>query len=574
MSLAWLMRWNQRIDESMAALADIQHEAKWEDLVPDRLLGLSEASLQEAYVEALLLKGSLFRAQGQLQKASSWLRRVTQKSDQILEDRGFRLLFELGMDHWVHEETAEAMEYFLLAQRKARTPAEKSFASFNLLLCLEAIDLPREHVEEKINTLAKEWSASGECAHLKEQWGAYLLRKEFFHAMQLRSDEKATGQELFLRSWAGALPYADPCWNEKALFDLEQGYVWQGAYRSRTLNGIWLPADIEFSRVGDAVDRLYLWTWWWMADHPQIGTDKIIWTLESILRSLDLDSQGKINLLLLRNALAWVVLVEPAIEDRVRSIMSRLKKVSSTRFEMLEVEFLLNQALVQSLHQERSPQIDKHLKRFPSFWKIYREGMVHSRTCLLPRLQRRLHPFENQENDQCHLVVDLSKKEIRVLKSYQVMKSDGLSRLFSLLHQHGRARFEEILGETEEMDPRRVYNLVVRARKLTSNSAIQIRGQEVIRGAAWPRVVVLHERFDHAFSADSVCSEKPGSLIESKAYLQAAKALHSQGFSRKELEKSLKVSKATACRMIENWLEQDCLSISGRAKAIRYEWKN
>jgi hypothetical protein len=571
---AWLFRWNQRIDESLTVLADLQHEAKWETLVPDHLADIPTRSLQEIYVEALLLKGSLLRAEGRLQKSSSWLRRVAQQNDQILETRGFRLLFELGIDHWAQEETAEAMEYFLLAERKARNKVEKSFAFFNLLLCLEAIDLPRESIEEKVTALAVDWNKSKEFSHLQEQWHAYQARKQFFFEMKLSARLKATGQELFFRSWVESLPYFDPNWKEKAQFDLKQSYVWQGAYRSRTLTGVWLPADLEYSRVGDAVDRLYLWTWWWMGDHPQIGTDKIIWTLESILRSLDIDSQGKIDLLLLRNAVSWIVLIEPALEERVRKIMSPLRKLSSPRFQILDIEFALCQRLVQRLNQGRQPALEKQFKKYPSFWRIFTEGMKVSKNSLLPRLQRRLRPFENEDLSQCQFVIDLSKREIRVIKSYQILRSEGLSKLFSLLHQHGRARFQEIAGSFEVTDPRKVYNLVVRARKLTSNTAIQVRGQEVIRGKGWPQIAILHQCVDFSDEVEQASSEKRSSLIESKAHFQAAKALLNKGFSRKELQKTLRVSKATACRMIEKWLKEDLLTSSGKAKAMKYQWNH
>jgi hypothetical protein len=570
---AWMLRWNQKIDESLDALADIQLSANWESLTPDHLKVLPTKNGRENYIEVLLLKGSLLRAQGLLQKSSSWLRRVAIQNDEVLENRGFRLHFELGIDHWVHENTPDAMECFLLAEKKARTPAEKYFSYFNLLLCLEDLDLPRLHIEEKISAMIPLWRKSKDFGHLEEQWIAYQMRKKFFSEMKLLESNHLSGQAAFFSSWVKALPFFALNWKEQAILDLQQTYLWQGAYRSRTLTGVWLPADSESPLVADAITRLYLWTWWWMGDHPQIGTDKVIWTLESILRSFEMANQSKTNLLLLRNALSWIVLVEPGLEKKVTQVLKALRKISSSSYEFLEIEFALSQSLLQTATQKSSINLHKPIRRFPAFARILKESSRDVEESFLPRLQRRLRPFPEGQAKDYGLVIDLSKKEIRVLKSYRVMRSEALARLFSLVNQDGQASFEDILGAKSDLDPRKIYNLVVRARKLTSHAALQIRSRQVIRGPDWPQMMILNRDFDGDLSNQPTPVTKAPSLVESKTHLQVAKALLNQEFSRKDMQKILKTSKATACRMIEKWLQENWIEQTGKARTIRYRWK-
>ena len=260
---AWSDRLNRRIERSAQGLVDAQVEAGWEVLAPDFVASQPLGQARELYVEALLLKESLYRAQGRERQSSRWLRRVLQASDQHLSTRGFRLLFELAMDHWVSEDIAQALEYFLLAERKARSLSERAFARFNVLLCLESLDLPRAEAEEgmlEILDKIEEQGLAASIANVKEQWEAYKLRKTFYQSMELLTPKEQSlgGQAAFFCSWVGLLPYMNL--KAKPIFTIDLA-LWQGGYRARTLNLLWSPVDREPIRVQDAIERLYLWTW-------------------------------------------------------------------------------------------------------------------------------------------------------------------------------------------------------------------------------------------------------------------------------------------------------------------------
>jgi hypothetical protein len=561
---AWASRWNQRVEHAMGSLADIQSEAGWNELVPEFLSTLTREN-RPVYVEALLLKASLLRAQGQRRKASALLQKIVAKVDALFEPRGFRLLFELGLDHWIDLDVAAALEFFLLAEKRARNPEERLFSVSNILLCLEALDLGREEIETRIRKLLAELVESTQISHAKEQWQAYLLRQGFFTKLAVPHVlGDLQGQSAFFVQWARALPYM----NGKDFSPLSQDYIWQGGYRVRTLAGIWVPSDRESVRTSDAIDRLYLWTWFWMAKRAEISQEKLFYTLESVLQDLDLDLQSKENLLLLRNSLEWILLLEPSLASRLQKTVATLRRVQSERYPALEAEFYLIQRLSP---QADSGDLEQGIKRFPIFYKILREIKDGSVKSLLPLVQERLTPFLKLSAPANYsLVVDRMRQEIRVPAQVKVLRSPAMVKLFSALEKNARID-SAALGKY--LDPSQIQNLVSRARKLTSTKALLVRGQEILRGSEWPQILFLH---------DSQCPEVnflPArgaklKFVDSDAHLQAAKALLLMHFDRRTLEKKLRVSKATACRMIEAWLAEEKISKIGKAKATSYSWKN
>lgn len=542
---AWLDRWNQRIESAMQGLADAQALAGWVELTPDQII--VRAADRDDYVEALLLKASLRRAQGLCQKSSALIAKVQTQVDGAMIPRPFRLLFELGLDYWIEQDIANALECFLMAERKAVGEIQKIYTSSNVLWCLEALDLERIDAEEKVAGLLQGLSDVAPVKHVADLWEAYLLRKNFYQDMKI-VEGSAQGQAQFFRQWASALPYME----STSALTLTQEYLWQGSYRLRTLARIWIPADQHTVRSGDAIDRLYLWVWLAMAGRPEMTKEKTLYTLESILVDFDFESQGKENLLLFRNALGWMQILYPAIKSRVQSVYERLARLSSKNYPVLEAEFnLLLNLSSESMEKEVVALFD----RFPAFLKIEKDMKS-----ALPLLQERLTPLMAKAR-QYDLIVDQTRDEILLPAEGKLVASKALTKLFSLLME------KETLN-TDELETFEVSNLVYRARKLLGQKAIIVRKHTLARGPAWPKTLVMS---DVEFPAYQIENLKP-SLVESEVHLQAAKALLPHSFQRKELERRLKVSKATANRMLENWLQENKVAVSGKAKATVYHW--
>jgi hypothetical protein len=543
---AWLDRWNQRIEAAMQGLADVQALAGWAELTPDQVT-VRGADAAE-YIDALLLKGSLFRAQGLRQKSSALLAKVQSQIDGAMIPRPFRLCFELGVDYWIEQDTASALECFLMAERKAQGDIQKLFSSSNVLWCLEDLDLDRADSERKVLELLKGDTEKVLSKHVADLWDAYLLRKNFYQKMIVH-DSKGEGLADFFRQWSRSLPYME---NTSSL-TLNQDYMWQGSYRLRTLARIWIPADQHSTRLSDAIDRLYLWVWLAMAGRPEMTKEKTLYTLESILKDFEFENQSKENLLLFRNALGWMLVLHPAIKSRVESIYDRLAKLSSKNYPVLEAEF----DLMLSLSSESPISSDRAnlYEAYAAFKKIHRD-MNSS----LPHLQERLTPIMTKARHY-DLIIDQSRGEILLPADGKLVSSKALTQLLSLLVDN------ETLN-TDELDTFEVSNLIYRARKLLGTKALIVRKNTLSRGPAWPKTLVLTDVELPAYQIEKL---KP-SMVESEVHLQAAKALLPESFRRKDLEKRLVVSKATANRMLENWLQENKLTVSGKAKATVYKW--
>lgn len=558
---AWVLRWNQHIEESMGLLADIQMQEKWDQLDPEQLKTFPQGPSRENYLEALLLKGSFLRAQGQEQKSSAWLRRVLNKNTELRDSKSFRLFFELGLDSWRSENVAEALDSFLLAEKKARSSVEKVFALSNVLWCLEALDLPRQSVENKLqDMLLKTQELS--LKHVEEQWKSYQIRKKFYTHLQIPPEKDLSGQALFLKMWLTELPYTEQ--KNSLLEDWDSHHLWQSSYRFRTLAGIWSPQDRSVVRVGDAIDRLYLWVWKWMANQEEMSLEKNLWTLESILLNLELSEQSQENKLLLRNAGSWLVLFEPTLKKKVGKILDRLQKVSSARYPVLEEEF----NLIQCLSEKDGKDLVSGLKRFSVFSKIYQGEF-------LPHISSQVRNKKSLSRDKdIKITVDLQTEIITFHQNQLQIHSRRMCQLVALLIKYPSISFDQI--ETS-VDPRSIYNLVSRLKKYFPKNSIRIEKQKIYRGSSWPKIDLVNqsalftESLDELGNFDFTDSLKP-QFVGSEAHLQAAKALLPEKFGRLQLQKVLAVSKATACRMIEEWFNEGLIAKQGQGKNIFYQW--
>jgi hypothetical protein len=572
LSAAWLLRWNQKIDESLIALSEVCARSGWKEISISHFSSIENPHEKDAYIEALLLKSSLLRAQGEKRKSSQLVKKIVDLSDESLLPRKFRIQFELGIDHWVNEDLSSAIEYFLMATRESRNSIEKIYSLSNLLWCLESLDLPREKVELQLVKLIEENRQNEDIGHLIEQWTAYNLRKNFYNDLSISVlDVPLTGQSEFFYHWTRLLPYKNLERVTKSGFEiLNSGkYLWQGSYRYRTLNGIWYPADLHITRISDAIDRIYLWTWWWMADGEYINSEKIIWTLESILENFEFESQSKENLLLFRNTLSWITFIEPTLKSRFEKISNKLNRLSSGNYPVLETEFALIQLLLVKTNDQKGI---KQLKLIPAFYRIYKKLMEEK--TFLPRLQKRLTPILNiNPAKDYRMVVDVAHNEIRIFNSYQVLKSKNLTKLIALIEKDGKVRFDQLM-KGKDADDRKIYNLVIRIRQLTTNLAVRIKNHEIVKGIEWPSVLVINDEENSLedLDKDKIEIVRPTSVVNSLSYIQAARVLTPDSFTRKDLEKNLKVSKATACRMIEKWQREELIEFRGKAKSIRYFW--
>jgi|GEM_PF-4526828 len=574
---AWHLRINQQVPEAMRILARVQIERGWEQLSIDKIKSASSLGAQrgeqESLLSALLLKASIFRATGQEHLSSTLLRRVYDFQRQEKEISNFRLLFELGLDAWSREEFTSALDWFLMAEACAIGLFDQTIAAANLLWCLEALDLPRltqeEQLADKLKLLSNKF-APNYLAHLAEQWLAYQIRKSFYEDLVVLKSPALSGQPEYLTFYFSSLPYAKngsvklpEKWNSAGL--------WQGSYRMRTIYGLWSPLDKKNVRVGDAIDRLYLWVWRWMHDQS-ISLEKIYWTLDSILERIDLSEQSKENLLLFRNACSWLNVFNPK-EPRLRTILPKLQSISSHRYQVLQSEL----CLILSLSEESDSKEVSSMLGFDIFRKIYKESVEsnNQKMCVLPELVRHLNDCRSFKNEQAEIKIDLALSKITSQGSIKPVCSPRMCEILQQLETNLSVQFEDLSFSSDEK--RSIYNTLARLRKLLGPEVIKVRGGEITRGSSWPRIQILYSQHVSDKKDPARASALAlGSTSLSKPHLQikAAQALLKTPFERRDIQKIFRISKASACRILKDWTDSGQLTKSGKTKQSKYMWAN
>jgi hypothetical protein len=577
---AWLLRWNQKVPEAKAFLEEIQEQSGWRDLNGQTLAERNEHEF-DGYADCLLLKASLFRAQGEFQKSGALIARIHKTHLETQRSIPFRLHFELGLDHWLNEYPQEALDCFVSAEKSARTEEEKINSLSNLLWCLESLDIDRTTVEEKIEKLLLKLSRGKPSDRIKsfvQQYQAYELRKGFYSRGEWPENSvfplTIEGQGAFFAKWAQAFPYFKSGNEPEVEFpESEDRYLWQKSYRLRTLKGFSLITDKESVRVPDAIDRLYLWVWRWLACDPEINIKKIQFTLESIVLQLDLERLSKENLLLLRNALSWLSLLQPKLVCHVRKTLNQLRSMSSPGYWILNEEFQFIEWLKGKITQTEKVSFN----RKSPFASIAKELSAAEESVSIPRVQEFLKSVSQSRvraGECTQLVLNMAQGQVQNLQTGEVQNSPLLLKLFSLAVKKSRFPVDDI-DPSFGQDKRQVYNLLSRARKIFPGVKISIDGNEITAEVVQRSVCVVHENSEsvtQGSSADQVLGA--GKILAALVSESAARLIFAEGFKRQEIEKSFKISKASTCRVIAAWIADSKVQKNGNGKEVKYTWLN
>ncbi len=553
---AWIDRLNQRVELAQQGLNIVQKIADWSDL---SLGGLQQLqSERDSYLEALLLKLSIQRANGLRAQSSPVLAKILRYLNSMGEPIPFRLNFELALEYWIDQDTAKALEYFLKANKLARDVVTKVMTESNILWCLEDLDLHRNGAESKLSLLLQDPSLSREDSrHARQLFDAYRLRKQFYREGIVGVPENS-GLSDYFHKWCQQLPYVA----QKEPQFLDSDYLWQGSYRFRTLVRAWSDEDHHVLRASDAIDRLYLWTWLFMGGRKEVGEDQVVSTLESILRILDIDLLSKENSLLLRNAIGWINVLIPSLRKRLHPIEVKLRKLTTPNYPLLQEEYDWIER-IRSDHVKsdgiedgkiRCPQNKvRKIGRMKAFFSEFEDK--------LPVLKIRLGSLwcQNQGYD---LVVDASTAEIAVIKEKKIVISRVLTDLIIVLDRNESVQIDH-------WHEPKTQNLVYRARKIFGKDFVSVRRRQVHKGDAWPRILVRNGVAIDLEPKTCVGSQR---FISPQSCLQVTKAIFPKKFKRAEVQKQFSVSKATANRLINKWILSGLIYERGHARGKSYLW--
>lgn len=561
----WTKRWNQDIEGTILDLAAVQTQKNWESLSPSQLSQfLKSDNTYKEYLDCLLLKSSLLRAEGEFKKSSVLIAKTHKEYKKDKEEMDFRLLYELGLDHWCHDDVSSALDCFSLAEKLANTNEEKLFSLTNLVFCLEFLDLERAQIEEKIKHY-KTLVDKQECAHFGQQIKAYDLRKSFYQ--QGRVDDiisgPSVGQAEFFACFVSHLPYTQFDDRYKNLL-IDKNYLWQGSYRLRTLNNLFLPSDQNNIRMADAIDRLYLWLWQWMAGHEEVSLKKIELTLASIVELLDIELLSKENQLLLRNSLSWLTLACPKLVSGMKKSIDVLESLTSKNYPLLDQEFLLIQKIKMKLYCTRTPKV-----KLEGFFLNYYQNLE-----TLPRLYEVIKPIvlNKTKNKANELIINFATNEVRNRKLEKTIISPLLSRFFYLAFDKGHFKLADIKKGFGEKT-RQSYNLFNRAKKYLPGMMIELDKKVVKTSFNRERISLINKELALSLDHKEIKHQHyKTTAAESIVSVQAIKLVYPEGFKRKEFEKTFELSKTTATRIINHWIEDHIIVKEGKGKGVIYKW--
>lgn len=558
----WLKRWNQDIEGALQDFSQFCHDKEWD------LTSLEKKKIKaKEDAEAVLLQASFYRAEANFKKSSRIIARVYKETDSKL----FRLNFELGVDHWVAGDVSSALDCFLQAESLAENDYQKFYALTNLLWCLEELDLDREKVEAQVDALFRSVDDTI-VTHAFDQYKAYLSRKKFY--MQGRADNfsgSIISQKDFFNLYTSLLPYTDQVVDLSLESLCSPGrYLWQGSYRYRTLQGYFIPADETPLRVGDAIDRLYLWSWYWLVGERDISLKKLELCLKSIVYELDLDCLGKENQLLLRNALSWVEVICPRLMSGLKTTLNFLAKKTSPNYKLLDEEFYFIQWVKNHFY---GGKVDVAQKGIAAIMRPYFQDLSQRSFNLLPGLKPLGEKLNNGENDKrINIIVDYSRGEITHIENKEKVKSNVLVRFFHLA-------YEKTQFSTSEIDPsysnnkRKVYNLLARVRSFDDSIKVCFENEMLYVSMLRDGIVFEGEYASDLKNIKSVSSSQyTTKTLDDHISYMALKVLFQDSFKRADLEKTYKISKASACRLIDQWVGKKIVEKLGRGKGVHYKW--
>ncbi len=566
----WKQRWNQQIDSALKELSNFQFERSWNELSPSRL---PEPPASIEYLECLLLKASIMRAQGSYGESSRWIGKIIKLQKQYGIEDTFSLHFEAGLDHWCHEDVRSALDSFLASERFAKSPIQKVLAKSNVLFCLESLDLSRGLVEEQLGKALAGLSPD-QVEHVRQQWTAYLLRKEFylgrFNFEYENSDQ--IGQPEFFLNYISLLPYMNDRLPSKfqSLLDKKK-YLWQGSYRLRTLEGLFLPIDKEPIRQGDVIDRSYLWIWFFMASEKDMSLGKVHLVLKSLRSIFDLKILSVENKLLLRNTLAWLKILSPNSMGDFSALGRQLQRINGENYPLLESEYVFSQA-VQMLIANQSTKSLEIYSPFDSLWKALVKGTRKD----LPNLFDILEPLRASSKEVVEdllFVVNISNQTLENRTENRRIRSRQLCRLFLLAKDKQMVKIED-LGEEFVQYRRNLYNLLARARRFDPTAYFEIDGLFV-------RCRLETQNYMFVGVSDSPKSNGSSEIIgldrreisaADMASPSALKLIFPKRFRRRDIEKVLSLSKTSANRVVQSWLNKEIILRCGNGREIYYAW--
>lgn len=589
---------------------------------------------REQNAQVTLLEASLERSAGRFKQAEEMADRA-----QALAATGHPawtcdLLLQQGLNRYAVADYVGALEKFADARPAAQElgdPLRAVVAAANLLLCLDNLGLPSQAARRDLDALMAEGSRDPGALQtlievLRDPLEVQRLREAFRRGERPSFDSDPThsqGASRYYQLWLRSLPFFAPQSRETerqieadiAAFAADSQHLFLKSYRFETLQGRVRGMRSTPTKWTEWADRLYLWTWRWLADPGRWPVDAVVQTAEEALgaSSSRLKEMGagltSEDFQLLQNALGWILLfsTQGGIAERsVRRFLESVRPAGIAGFEFLEFEAEMLEALT-LLKQSRDRKALDALAAHPL---AKRGGQASfelagwlkalgrpNRSQDLPTFVREWPLGDRKKELAESLKLDLTTGEVErwsrgKLKHRHV--SMPLVQAIALLESRKSVPYEDLLlscfgiyrMDVVVHEPK-IFNLLSRIKALLpSGLLVQARGghvwwRELKTGAGealiWTRrstheqQLAESETFKALIRGRTKTRRSRNELAQDRT--RGIAKLTAQGkdvLTRAELEAALGLPKASCHRMIQSWIAAGKLAAEGRGRSTRY----
>lgn len=531
----------------------------------------------------------------------------------------FQIYMQAALNALGQSRHAVALDRFLDASRYARNVKEHHTALLNWILCLENLgyDYKRHfhYFEESLRPHAQaDWVEK----LLSRQLAALRARCAFRSAdiatlTMMLLDPPSGAQTRYTLAWLLACPLfgLPPVTTPEALMVGQESlkdYVYP--YRLRTIKGLLIEEDLRSEiRVAEQIERFYLWTWRWLLRPDATTIDRVI----RIRKKLDDHRRSQLtaeDFHLLENASRWLSLFMGITDTQIRNAVAVFSSPSSNANPFLEAEGLLLDYLFARRDGKETIAADTLavLKGHPLLASedapivrlLDQLRAVRTGDSLFGDLTRSLADTSELSAESQTLtdgiLVNVRASWIRVFQDgleRDDIKSVALTQLLYLFSERDCINVREVLKacfSVKSYDPfvhdPKVANFIARANRLFKPWCVMTRRDDRIYMAAPTNPLRFVSANRHALQISKL-EEAYNSLLassdrtEGRQHKSSAKslssslssdqgALHAGWVTRKALEAYLNVSRATALRMMNRWLQDGRLTKKGVGKASRY----
>ena len=594
---AWALRVNRDLEGFFEVFMFLQRRLAVVDFenAPADIFISGDVDFEE-WAQICLMQISFLRTQNQFTRANTIFANIEKVAHALHRPIPHRYFMEKGLNYLVQSDYFLALENFMKAQDD---PSIDLQARINVLICLEYLNLSLDKAAAGFAKQLSKYKDFRPIQGLVNQWEAFELRQAFRKGKfaQIEKSKPAfASQGIYYRAWALCLPYHDSKDDESYVdrFVSKKTKLLFSSYRIRTLAGLSHPDDNTVSLLSERVERIYLWTWRWLANPEGFSLTKIAGQIEDLKNEVSPHRMGFQDILMLRNTLGWIGLFDSANELQFSQFLSQFNfnKDRSTEW-LLELEHLLicyfkasrdgNAILAEDIlaTMKTVPLWDDPHLLFRHLVTSNKGGRSGSHFETLRKNLSLLIESRKQKNN-ADFVVDLDHFEFSSKKHNFKIVSEPVVRALWLLHSKSNVRPEEFMSFVFSIAPydlsahdAKINNLLSRIRRaLPPELKITFREGRIAALGPWSNFQFLgqfslHNQFKNQVHF-KLTAVKPMGFVKKDPLLAELATFGRHPFSRRDLENKIKKSRATINRLLDRLVRQGILRAEGKARATRY----